>query len=152
MIVSFLIKCAMVALTMGVIFWIGWTLPQPEPDGVRVLPDEAAPALHVEGPVGAAPIPVPITEGAEPVKRTSPTKGVGKIDLNRATEKDLESLPGIGAVLAGRIMKYRQDVGPFSRVEDLRDVKGIGKKKFDRIKNLIQVTIWPPDGDGRVSA
>ncbi|BFU97140.1 MAG: conserved protein of unknown function [Nitrospira sp.] len=140
MIVSLLIKVAMVALTLGVIFWIGWTIPQPESDGVPAASEEVGPTLHAEGPADAVPIPRPIGQTAEPVKRSSVAKTVGKLDLNRATEKELESLPGIGAVLAGRIVRYRQDIGSFNRVEDLRDVKGIGKKKFDKIKNLVQVT------------
>lgn len=152
MIVSLLIKVAMVALTMGVIFWIGWTIPQPESDGVPALSEEINPTLHAEAPYESVPIPRPIGQPTEPVKRASGAKAVGKLDLNRATEKDLESLPGIGAVLAGRIVKYRQDIGSFSRVEDLRDVKGIGKKKFDKIKNLVQVTVWKRQEDGKISA
>lgn len=152
MIVSMLVKCAMVALTMGVIFWIGWTVPQQDSDGVLAPSEEAAPALHVEESVKAISNPVPIGPSAEPIKQTSAARAVGKIDLNRATEQDLESLPGIGEVLAGRIVKYRQDIGSFNRVEDLRDVKGIGKKKFDRIKNLVQVTVRKPDWDGKISA
>jgi len=152
MIVSLLIKCAMVALTMGVIFMIGWTVPRPEPDGAVAPSNEVVQALPVEGPVDAGGTPVPIERNVEPVKRPSVTKAVGKLDLNRATEKDLESLPGIGGVLAGRIVKHRQDIGSFTRVEDLRDVKGIGKKKFDRIKHLVVVTIRQPGGDGKVFA
>ncbi|MDF0644056.1 MAG: helix-hairpin-helix domain-containing protein [Nitrospira sp.] len=152
MIVSLLVKVVMVALTMGVIFWIGWAVPQPESDSVLALSKEVAPALHAEGPADAGPIPGPIGQTAESMKRSSVPKVAGKVDLNRATEKDLELLPGIGAVLAGRIVKYRQDVGSFSRVEDLRDVKGIGKKKFDKIKNLVQVTVRKPEGDGKISA
>jgi len=152
MMVSLLVRFAMVALTMGVIFWIGWTVPQRESDEVPPFSPGAAPELHVEGPVDAGPTRIPIGRAIGPVKQTSVVPGVRKIDLNRATEKDLETLPGVGAVLAGRIVKYRRDIGLFSRVEDLRDVKGIGKKKFDRIKNLVVVTVRKPDGDGKVSA
>ena len=61
------------------------------------------------------------------------------VDLNRATAKELESLPGIGAVLAERVIAYRQSVGRFQSVEDLREVAGIGSKKFDRLKPLVTV-------------
>lgn len=56
-----------------------------------------------------------------------------KIDLNRATKRDLMGLPGIGAVIAGRILLYREERGRFERVEDLLRVRGIGKKKLERI-------------------
>jgi competence protein ComEA len=140
MIVSLLIKLAMVALTMGVIFWIGWTVPQPELDTVLAVSEQPSQTPHAEEPVVGAPIPSPIRQAVKPAERSSVEKEVGKLDLNRATERDLEMLPGIGAVLASRIVKHRRDIGPFNRVEDLRDVKGIGKKKFDKIKNLVQVT------------
>jgi competence protein ComEA len=61
------------------------------------------------------------------------------LDLNRASAEDLESLPGIGAVLAQRVIAYRKSVGRFQAVEELREVKGIGVKKFDRIKLLVMV-------------
>jgi competence protein ComEA len=61
------------------------------------------------------------------------------VDLNRATREDLESLPGIGAVLAERVIVHRAAAGRFHMVEDLRAVKGIGSRKFDRIKPLVTV-------------
>jgi competence protein ComEA len=61
------------------------------------------------------------------------------VDLNQATAKELESLPGIGAVLAERVIAYRNSVGRFRTVEDLREVAGIGSKKFDRLKPLVTV-------------
>jgi len=48
-------------------------------------------------------------------------------------------LPGVGPVVAGRIVSYRQTVGPFRRVEDLQQVKGIGEKTFDRIKPYLSL-------------
>ena len=64
----------------------------------------------------------------------------GLLDLNRATEQDFDALPGIGPKLAERIMEYRQSVGAFHSLDELRDVKGIGKKKFERIRPLVTVT------------
>jgi competence protein ComEA len=60
--------------------------------------------------------------------------------LNRATDQDFDALPGIGPRLAERIMEYRQSVGAFHSLDELRAVKGIGKKKFDRIRPLVTVT------------
>jgi competence protein ComEA len=62
------------------------------------------------------------------------------LDLNRASTGELEGLPGIGAVLAQRVIAFRTSAGGFRTVEDLREVKGIGSKKFDRIKSLVTVS------------
>jgi competence protein ComEA len=66
------------------------------------------------------------------------------LDLNVASERDLQGLPGIGSILAGRIVEYRETRGAFRDVEQLRRVKGIGKKTFDRIRALIEVTSSHP--------
>ncbi len=55
------------------------------------------------------------------------------VNINTAGKDDLIALPGIGEALAGRIILYRQKNGPFRNVEDLLNVKGIGKKKLSRI-------------------
>ncbi len=59
------------------------------------------------------------------------------IDLNRATAKDLESLPGIGPVTAQAIVAYRQQNGPFQALEALMQVPGIKQARFDALKDLI---------------
>ena len=61
----------------------------------------------------------------------------GKVRLNTATKEELESLPGVGPVLAERIIKYRQTHGPFQAKSDLLEVVGIGEKKFADIEDLI---------------
>ena len=63
-----------------------------------------------------------------------------KIDINRAEAWLLEALPGIGKVLAQRIVDYRSQNGPFRRVEDLLKVKDIGPATFERIKDYITVS------------
>ena len=60
-----------------------------------------------------------------------------KIHINRATAKELELLPGIGPVLAKRIISLRQSKGGFAKVEDLMEVDGIGSKKLEEIKNWV---------------
>ena len=64
----------------------------------------------------------------------------GLLDLNRATSQDFDALPGVGPKLAERILEYRQSVGIFHSLDELRGVKGIGKKKFERIRSLVTVT------------
>jgi competence protein ComEA len=63
-----------------------------------------------------------------------------KIDINRAEPWLLEALPGIGEVLAKRIVDYRSENGPFRRIEDLLKVSGIGEATFEQIKDYITVS------------
>jgi competence protein ComEA len=61
------------------------------------------------------------------------------LDLNTARAEDLEALPGVGPVLAQRIIEYRQSRGPFQKIDDLLSVHGIGKKKLAQLEPLITV-------------
>ena len=63
-----------------------------------------------------------------------------KIDINRAEPWLLEALPGIGEVLAQRIVDYRSENGPFKRIEDLLKVSGIGEATFEKIRDYITVS------------
>ena len=63
----------------------------------------------------------------------------GPIPINRATAKELETLDGIGPVLASRIIAYRNTNGPFAALEDLLKVSGIGAAKFAQFKEKISV-------------
>jgi comEA protein len=62
-----------------------------------------------------------------------------KLNINTSFSSELQLLPGIGKVMAERIVDYREQNGDYNRIEDIMYVKGIGEKKFDRIKNLITV-------------
>lgn len=63
----------------------------------------------------------------------------GLVNINTATAAELETLPGIGPVLAQRIVDYREANGPFPSVEAIQNVAGIGPAIFDQIKDLITV-------------
>ena len=60
------------------------------------------------------------------------------ININTASEKELDALPGIGPSIARRIVEYRSSK-PFTKIEDIMLVKGIGEKKFAKLKELITV-------------
>ena len=67
------------------------------------------------------------------------TSSGGRININAATQSQLETLPGIGSVKAGQIVKYRQENGYFTSVDDLLNISGIGAKTLDNIKDLISI-------------
>jgi len=66
-------------------------------------------------------------------------KAAPVINLNTASAADLENLPGVGAKMAERIVEYRQKNGPFKKIEDLMNVKGIGEKNFLKLKARLSV-------------
>lgn len=66
-------------------------------------------------------------------------KGRNSVNINTADAQKIETLPGIGPKLAGDIIAYRTEHGPFLLREDLLKVKGIGRNKFDGIKDLIML-------------
>ncbi|MBI5166723.1 MAG: helix-hairpin-helix domain-containing protein [candidate division NC10 bacterium] len=63
----------------------------------------------------------------------------GPVDLNRATLEDLMRLPGIGPVLAQRILTIRSDRGRFTDPQELLEVEGLGPKRYEKIKGLVEV-------------
>ena len=90
----------------------------------------------------------PLTDGAQvivPGPGTAPggaeshgdPAGEGRIHLNRATASELDDLPGIGPVIAERIVAHRTEHGPFRAVEDLLDVPGIGEAKLASLRDLV---------------
>jgi comEA protein len=62
-----------------------------------------------------------------------------RIDINKASQQELSKLPGIGDVMATRIVTFRKEKGSFKTIRDLMKVKGIGKKKFERLAPYIVV-------------
>jgi len=73
------------------------------------------------------------------VDSSGPSK-TGPVDLNHATVEELMALPGIGKVTAERIVAFRKEHGPFTRVEDLMKVKGIGEKSFQKLRDHVKVS------------
>lgn len=74
------------------------------------------------------------------IESISPSLAHGLLDLNTATLKQLNDLPGIGESKARAILDYRTKKGRFSKVEELTEVKGIGDKMMEKLKSLVYVT------------
>ena len=70
---------------------------------------------------------------------TVETNTNGKININTASAKELEALPGIGEVKSNAIVQYRKDYGLFRDIRDIINVSGIGEKTFENIKDLIVI-------------
>ena len=70
------------------------------------------------------------------------------IDPNLASKADLETLPGIGPVMAQRIIDYRRAHGPYKKIADLRKVSGIGRKKLEKLRPYVVITSQRPPASG----
>lgn len=80
--------------------------------------------------------PAPTASGsAAPAAATSG----GKVNLNSANAEELDTLPGVGPATAGAILDYRKEHGRFLRIEDIMEVRGIGEKKFEKMKDRLTV-------------
>jgi competence protein ComEA len=110
-------------------------MPLTPPAGSDVGPDLHAGA--VPGLDSAAPAPGHAPSGAAPRRAA--------IDLNRADARELDGLPGIGPVIARRIVLQRRRFGPFQGVDELLAVRGVGPRLLERIRPW--ATVGPsPDG------
>jgi competence protein ComEA len=96
-------------------------------------------AVPAPGPVLTGLVPTPPPPTPRPaVHAAAATRP--PIDLNRATAEDLTRLPGIGAVLAARIVASREADGAFASVEDLRRVPGVGATKLAALRDRVTVS------------
>ncbi len=113
------VKLVLLGGTMGVLYVAGW------------LPGASLVAPH--GPRLATP----------PVRAAH----VVRVDINHGSLEDLQALPGIGAVLAERIVQYRREHGNFMSTTEMRQVKGIGVKRLEQLRPYIRV--GQPDDPSR---
>jgi competence protein ComEA len=88
--------------------------------------------------VGVPGVPAGVDPGG-PASGGTQAGGGGRVNLNTATLEQLDSLPGVGPVLAQRILDWRAASGPFTTVDQLREVTGIGDAKYQDLKDQVTV-------------
>jgi competence protein ComEA len=96
-----------------------------------LLTDAQQVLVYRRAPAGAA--------SAPGVTTASPGAATAKININTADATELEALPGIGEVLAQAIVDYRTQNGPFTTVDELEDVSGIGPATLEDVRDLVTV-------------
>ena len=112
---SILIKVSVFGIGVVLIVWFGWSVPQANQmkasysQGHEISPDLEQPAFS------------------------------SSLDINQGTKDEFQVLPGIGPVLAGRIIEHRESKGPFDDIEDLKGVEGIGEKKLTQVRPYITI-------------
>lgn len=123
-----LIVCA------ALVFWLldRYTAQPISVYNIQVSPSSAV--RTVSQPVSGDPTAAEESENPEELEDRLPEKSV---DINSAGPEELKRLPGIGVVLAGRIVEYREEYGSFLEIEELMEVNGIGEKIFEKIEPYI---------------
>lgn len=103
------------------------------------LPDADLRALNLAAPVrDGEQVAVPDRSEAGAVAGGA-VDGSGRVRINLADATELQALPGVGPVLAERILAYRNERGPFTAVEDLLEVSGIGEGKLSSLRDAVVV-------------
>jgi len=80
-----------------------------------------------------------IASGDQASEKNISQKGIKIVNINSTDEKGFDSLPGIGPVMAKKIVDHRSEKGRFSNIEELKEVPGISEKKFEKLKKYISV-------------
>ncbi len=93
----------------------------------------AAPASHAQ------------TKAPSPARAGTSLAPGATVNINTASAAELDALPGIGAKTAALIVEYRQKNGPFKKIEELMNVRGVGEKNFLKLKP--QITVGPAKAD-----
>lgn len=81
-----------------------------------------------------------LMENGENIIQNTNLSGKSKmININKANESELEEIPGVGPSMASKIVNYRKENGEFKSIEDLKNISGIGEKKFEAMREYISV-------------
>ncbi len=143
---SLLVKLGLVALAAVLAVWIGWPSDSEKAGSpvtrIGSADDATTSAQPVASPVAVvAPLPGMDQGRAGTIRPAAAVVRASddKLDLNHATAREFERLPGIGPVLAKTLVEDRERRGPFKTVEELKRVKGIGAKRMERVRPLVMV-------------
>ena len=156
--ISWLIYCIMAVLCA---FSLGWVLgsggthetvtvqvssqsqeTQESPASQETQTPEAPEEIQEEAPLE-------LEEAEQQTPQLSAPTEEAPLNLNTATQAELELLPGIGPVLAQAILDYRDSFGGFSTKEQLKEVSGIGEKRYAAVEALITVEVEDEGTGGR---
>lgn len=121
--------------------------PTPVTTSSRAAADDDAPSCASSAPASSAPAPTAgaaqgqpdATPQSQPTQQAAPQATPQLIDLNTATQEQLETVKGVGPVTAANIIAYRTSVGRFGAVDDLLNIDGIGPKTLERIRGQVTV-------------
>ena len=153
---SLFLKITFLGIGVLFVYWVGWPQPDSPTASDRSFPQTNFPSSSTSGTIQSESADLP-HEAVPLVPHRGEAKGTfihdvtnedsgltGSVtafivDLNDGTSAELEHLPGIGAVLAERIVAHRASHGAFRRVEDLILVPGIGEKRFQQLRPFVAV-------------
>lgn len=146
--ISWLIYCIMAVLCA---FSLGWVLGSGGTHETVTVQVSSQPQETQESPAPQETqeeAPLELEEAEQQTPLPAPTEEA-PLNLNTATQAELELLPGIGPVLAQAILDYRDSFGGFSAKEQLKEVSGIGEKRYAAVEALITVEVEDEGTGGR---
>jgi len=145
MIRSILIKLSLLMATIGTLFVLGWPWEETadhQPGRGQEIGGEADTLSVSIRADGAAISPEGFLRAEVPLEHSVNDPGRGsiesRVDINHSTAPELEALPGIGPILAQRIIETRKMVGAFHSPEELGEVRGLGSKRIERLRPLLK--------------
>ena len=136
---AILLICTAALMGIGYRLYQRTTIPDSAP--ITAQDSAAIAAIHKASEIQALALSKPYYDDTSAVafkdRSSLPGESTDLLDLNQATQAQLEALPGIGPVLASRILESRAQLGGFQRIEELLEVPGIGRGRLEQIRRLV---------------